>query len=76
LGEHVNTLIGHTQAVTYLDLFNIYTLISVSWDKTIKLWNISNGSLLQTINTEIQINALTMLKTSKIFNFSGITNFS
>jgi len=76
LGEHVNTLIGHTRAVTYLDLFDIYTLISVSWDKTIKLWNISNGSLLQTINTETKINALTMLKTSKIFNFSDINIFS
>jgi WD40 repeat protein len=48
-----------------LDLFDSQTLISTCFKNTIKLWNIFSGQLMQTINTDIQIKALVMLKTSK-----------
>jgi hypothetical protein len=40
-------------------------LISVSGDQTVKFWNISNGELIQTINTNYAIHAIVTLKKSK-----------
>jgi WD40 repeat protein len=63
-GTLVHKLQGHNNAVHFssLDLYDNQTLISGSWDSTIKLWNISNGSLIETITTDIEINTLTILK--------------
>ena len=68
-GTLVYKLIGHTGALGFssLDLFDDQTLISGSYDQTVKFWNISNGQLIQTIKTNIQIRALTMLKAGKTF---------
>ncbi len=66
----VHKLIGHTQGLwtTSLDLFDSQILISGSQDCTVKFWNISNGKLLESINVDIPINALAMLKTrSELF---------
>ena len=40
--------------------------MSGSWDKTIKLWDVSSGKLIQSLNVNISIGALVMLKKSKI----------
>lgn len=71
-GELVYILKGHTGPLfqTSLDLYEVdddeknITLISGSFDKTIKLWNIASGTLIQTLNVNIQINALAMLEKS------------
>jgi WD40 repeat protein len=65
----VHILTGHTSGLwtSSLDLFDAQILISGSQDKTIKFWNISNGALIQSINVDIQVNALTMLKTGSEF---------
>ncbi len=76
-GELVFILKGHTGPLyqTSLDLFEVddeekdITLISGSFDKTIKLWNITSGTLIQTLNANIQINALAMLEKSEYMNF-------
>jgi WD40 repeat protein len=52
-----------------LDLYDEQTLISGSKGGTVKLWNITNGTLIQSINVDIQINALAMLKSSEWTNF-------
>ena len=66
-GSLVHRLSGHTFSLrrSSLDLYTEDTLISGSWDRTIKLWNITNGNLLQTINTKFQIGALVMIKNGK-----------
>jgi len=40
---------GHTDDVECLAVLNENTLISGSWDKTIKIWNITNGSVINTL---------------------------
>jgi WD40 repeat protein len=66
-GERIYTLKGHTAQlyVTSLDLYDEQTLISDSEDGTIKFWNISNGDLIQSINTNYPKDAIVMLKTGK-----------
>ena len=64
-GSLVYRLNGHTHYVYSLDLYDDQTLISGSWDQTIKLWNITNGQLIKTINTNIHIIALVMLQRGK-----------
>jgi len=66
-GEQIFNLTGHTTILEYnsLDLYDDQTLISGSWDGTVKFWNITNGTLIQSIDVDIQINALAMLKSSK-----------
>jgi WD40 repeat protein len=68
-GSIHHILKGHTSSLwrSSLDLYDDQTLISGSHDKTIKFWNIFNGSLLQTINSDIQVNAIAMIKTSETF---------
>jgi WD40 repeat protein len=61
----VFTLIGHTSSVTSLDLYDEQTLISGSWDENIKFWNITNGQLIQSLNANVDINALAMINKSE-----------
>ncbi len=69
-GERIFNLTGHTNRIELnsLDLYDEQTLISGSWDRTVKFWNITNGTLIQSINASISINALAMLKSSKCLN--------
>jgi WD40 repeat protein len=70
-GKQIFNLIGHTKRLNLnsLDLYDEQTLISGSWDQTVKLWNITNGTLIQSINVDIQVNSLAMLKSSEWLNF-------
>jgi WD40 repeat protein len=73
-GERMFNLTGHTKAIYFnsLDLYDEQTLISGSWDKTVKFWNITNGTLIQSINADMQINALAMLKSSEWEKFVNL----
>ena len=66
-GQLIYTLKEHTAQLymTSLDLYDEQTLISDSEDMTIKFWNISNGELMQSINTTVPKDAIVMLKTGK-----------
>ncbi len=66
-GEQIFDLTGHTSTLylNSLDLYDEQTLVSGSLDKTVKFWNITNGELIQSINVDIQIGALAMLKSSE-----------
>ncbi len=70
-GERIFNLIGHTSTLDLnsLDLYDEQTLISGSNDKTVKLWNITNGTLIRSINVDISISSLAMLKYSKLKEF-------
>jgi WD40 repeat protein len=65
-GERIFNLNGHANALKYnsLDLYDERTLISGSVDRTVKFWNITNGTLIRSINVDIQILSLVMLKSS------------
>jgi WD40 repeat protein len=66
LGKRVYNLTGHTNLLylSSLDLYDDQTLISGSWDRTVKFWNITNGELIRSFNAGIQINALVMLNST------------
>jgi WD40 repeat protein len=66
-GERIFNLNGHTGAIylNSLDLYDEQTLISGSWDQTVKFWNITNGTLIRSIKASINIIALTMLNSSE-----------
>jgi WD40 repeat protein len=64
-GTFVYRLIGHKWDINSLDLYDDQTLISGSRDRKIKFWNIRNAQLMRTINTNLQINALSVLKRGK-----------
>jgi WD40 repeat protein len=66
-GEQMFKLNGHLASVNLnsLDLYDEKTLISASKDKTVKFWNITGGTLIRSINTDLQISALVMLKSSE-----------
>jgi len=66
-GEKVFKLTGHTNRLEFysLDLYDEQTLISGSIDKTVKLWNITNGTLIRSIDVDFGINTLVMLKSSE-----------
>jgi WD40 repeat protein len=66
-GERMFNLTGHTNSIYYnsLDLYDEQTLISGSYDRTVKYWNITNGALIRSINSDIPIFALAMLKSSE-----------
>jgi WD40 repeat protein len=67
-GNQIFKLTGHTNAIylNSLDLYDDQTLISGSLDQTFRFWNISNGTLIQSIDADISINALAMLKSSEL----------
>jgi WD40 repeat protein len=59
----IRTLANHTRAIVFgVDLLNAQTLISGAYDKSIKLWDWSSGELLNTIDANVSINALTVLR--------------
>ncbi len=66
-GERIFNLTDHMSTIFYnsLDLYDDQTLISGSMDKTVKFWNITNGTLIRSINASIQINSLATLKFCK-----------
>ncbi len=66
-GGRIFNLTGHTDILEFnsLDLYDEQTLISGSRDQTVKLWNITNGKLIQSINVTIQISTLAMLNSSE-----------
>ncbi len=62
-GEQIFNLTGHTNSFGFNSFdYDEQTLISGSFDKTVKFWNITNGTLIQSINVDIRIHALAMLK--------------
>jgi WD40 repeat protein len=67
-GGQIFTLNDHTDrfGLNSLDLYDEQILISGSWDETVKFWNITNGTLIRSINVNISINALAMLKSSEL----------
>ena len=69
-GSLVHILKSHIDYVYSFDLYDDQTLISGSWDQTIKLWDIEKGQLIKTINTDMKINALVMLKSGKFKYFN------
>jgi WD40 repeat protein len=72
-GERIFYLTGHTGGLNLnsLDLYDDQTLISGSFDRTVKFWNITHGELIQSIKTDIYIITLAMLKSSKFENFKS-----
>jgi WD40 repeat protein len=66
-GELIFNLTGHTNILELnsLDLYDEQTLISGSRDQIVKFWNITNGKLIRSINTDILVNALATLKSSE-----------
>ncbi len=66
-GERIFNLTGHSNILDLnsLDLYDDQTLISGSIDKTVKLWNITNGTLIRSIDVDFGINTLVMLKSSE-----------
>ncbi len=66
-GGRIFTLNGHTNQLCFnsLDLYDEQTLISGSWDKTVKFWSISNGTLIRSINVDMLILSLVMSKSSE-----------
>ena len=49
-GECLNTLIGHSEYVTSLQLLANNKLASGSCDKSIKIWNIDTSVCIRTLN--------------------------
>jgi WD40 repeat protein len=66
-GERIFNLTGHSNTLDLnsLDLYDEQTLISGSYDRTVKFWKITDGELIQSINVSINISALAMLKSSE-----------
>jgi WD40 repeat protein len=66
-GERIFNLTGHSGSLykNPLDLYDERTLISGSMDQTVKFWDITNGTLIRSINVDIQVNALAMLQSSQ-----------
>ena len=77
VGHNIPILEGHTNIlyVGSLDLFDENTLMSGSWDLTIRFWNISTGTLLETLPVMTRVNALAMLRMEGLkllFKGSGV----
>jgi WD40 repeat protein len=76
-GEQIFNLTGHADRLypNSLDLYDEQTLISGSVDKTVKFWNITNGKLIQSIDTDMKISTLAMLKSSELTKFKTFLLF-
>lgn len=68
-GEIHHILKGHNSSLwrSTLDLFDHQTLISACYDKTIKFWNIFDGTLVKSIKSDFKIIAIAALKKSETF---------
>jgi WD40 repeat protein len=73
-GERIFNLTGHTNQLylNSLDLYDDQTLISGSCDNTVKFWNITNGTLIRSLNVDVSygfVCILAMLKSSEFIQF-------
>ena len=71
-GERIFNLSGHTNRLELnsLDLYDEQTLISGSIDKTVKFWNITNGTLIRSLDVDVSyVSILAMLKSSEFIQF-------
>ena len=69
----IQTLYGHTSGVYGLTVLPNGNLVSGSADNTIKIWNPSNGSIVQNIsNDSIDNRALTVLQNGNSVSSSFI----
>ncbi|NJR19606.1 MAG: hypothetical protein HC785_30695 [Calothrix sp. CSU_2_0] len=50
------------------------TLASASWDKTVKLWNISTGQEITTLNHENEVNNVVFSSSDKTLAAASIDN--
>ena len=63
-GKLLRNLPGHSENIEWsLDLFNADTLVSGSWDRTIKFWNWNTAELVGTIDTKVVIRSLAAVTT-------------
>ncbi len=60
-GEIINKLEGHTSMVFSLKLIDNQILVSGSWDKTIKLWDLKSNNLKQTLNENSTIKSVEII---------------
>ena len=66
-GKLLRNLGGHTKNIEWsLDMLNAQTLVSGSWDQTIKLWNWQTGNNVRTIQANVQIRSLAVITTPGI----------
>ena len=52
-GEFVKSLVGHTDSVQCVDMLSDGRIVSASWDKTIKIWNLNSGQCKQTLKDSV-----------------------
>ena len=66
-GKLLRNLGGHTKNIEWsLDMLNAQTLVSGSWDQTIKLWNWKTGDCVRIIEANMQIRSLAVITTPGI----------
>ena len=73
-GALVSSLLGHKKCVSSLIQLSTGLLASGSYDSTVKLWNVSSGKCLNTLNHTGNVNAL--VETKNGFLISGSANFT
>lgn len=61
-GSLKKTFKGHSCAVMNLIQLNEYYIISISWDKSLKSWNLENALCERTIETESHVWALDLIR--------------
>jgi WD40 repeat protein len=59
--ECIKVLEGHLNTIYYLELTSNVNLFSCSEDKTVKLWNIETGELLNSIQFKYPVNCIQLL---------------
>ena len=65
-GNLIRTLSNHTNWIAYsVDVFNEDIVVSGSYDFKVNFWNSTTGHVVNTINTNLVINALVVLNASK-----------
>jgi len=74
-GGQIFKLTDHKNRLNFnsLDSYDDQTLVSGSFDKTVKFWNITNGTFIRSINVNISINTLVMLKSSEWKNLKYLS---
>jgi hypothetical protein len=59
--ECINVFEGHTDTIRYLELTSDGYLLSCSFDRTVKLWQIQTGKMLQSINLDCSVYCVKVL---------------